>query len=226
MLDSVGRQRHACHVLVDRAAGAGVPDDFVTRLVQSQGTVTPPMDDDGVRRNVGGVIVGAVDTTSKATVLALDQLLSRPAALEQAQKAARQGNDVLVAAYAFEALRFNPHNPIIVRTCHRDTVIAEGTERETHIEKGTIVYAATLSAMFDPAVLTEPDAFRIDRPASNYLHFGRGMHTCFGERLNRVTVPEALKHLLLLPGLRRAAGEAGEIRYDGPFPEHCFVEFD
>lgn len=208
------------------AAGADVPDDFVTRLLRSRADVAPQIDDDGVRRCIGGVIVGALDTTSKAIVLALDQLLRRPAVLAQAQAAARAGDDSLVAAYAFEALRHNPHNPIIVRTCHRDTVVAAGTDRETQIERGTTVYAATLSAMFDPTVVAEPHEFRVPRPASNYLHFGRGQHTCFGERINQVTVPEALKQLLLLPNLRRAPGDEGEIAYDGPFPQRYIVQFD
>lgn len=204
--------------------GAAVPDDFVTRLVQSQ--KKSGIDDDGVRRSLGGVIVGAVDTTSKATVLALDQLLRRPSALAGAQAAARAGDDRRVSAYVFEALRFNPHNAIIMRTCHRGTTIAAGTERETRLERGTTVYAATLSAMFDETVVDEPEEFRVDRPASNYLHFGRGQHTCFGERINQVTIPEAVKQLLLLPSLRRAPADEGEIVFDGPFPERYVVEFD
>jgi cytochrome P450 len=206
------------------AQGVAVPDDFVTRLVQSQEKAA--IDDDGVRRSIGGVIVGAVDTTSKATVLALDQLLRRPAALAEAQAAARAGDDRLVSAYVFEALRFNPHNSIIVRTCHRDTTIAAGTERETRLERGTTVYAATLSAMFDESVVDDPEEFRAGRPASNYLHFGRGQHSCFGERINLVTIPEAVKQLLLLPNLRRAPGDEGDIVFDGPFPERYVVEFD
>jgi len=206
------------------SSGAPVPDDFVTRLVQSQ--TQAGIDDDGVRRSLGGVIVGAVDTTSKATVLALDQLLRRPEALAGARAAARAGDDQLVSAYAFEALRFNPHNSIIVRTCHRDTVLAAGTERETTIERGTTVYAATLSAMFDETVVERPQEFRAGRPASSYLHFGRGQHTCFGERINQITIPEALKQLLLIPNLRRAAGDDGELVFEGPFPERYLVELD
>lgn len=206
------------------AQGLPVPDDFVTRLLQTQ--AESAIDDEGVRRSIGGVIVGAVDTTSKATVLALDQLLRRPSALAEAQAAARAGDDQRVSAYTFEALRFNPHNSIIVRTCHRDTVIAAGTERETRVERGATVYVATLSAMFDEAVVERPEEFRAGRPASNYLHFGRGQHTCFGARINQITIPESLKQLLLLPNLRRAPGDEGEIVFEGPFPERYVVEFD
>jgi len=201
-------------------------DDLLTRMLKLQGEEATRLDDDGVRRNVGGIIVGAVDTTSKAIAFALDSLLRHPQALAEAQQAALADDDAKVAAYVFEALRFNPHNPLILRTAHRDYVLAKGTERETLIPKGTTVVAATLSAMFDDAVFPQPDTFRTDRPPERYMHFGRGMHTCFGERLNLVTVPQVLKRVLKLKNLRRASGPDGQLQHEGPFPSHLVVEFD
>src|SRR5688572_19132099 len=92
-----------------RALRAGqAPDDFVTRLLRLAASEYPDFDDDTVRRNIGGVIVGAVETQAKGIVHALEQLLARPAELEKAQQAARSGDDALLSQYVFEALRFNP----------------------------------------------------------------------------------------------------------------------
>ena len=65
--------------------------------------------------------------------------------------------------YVFEALRFNPHNPLIVRRCLRDARLGSGSY-ETNVRAGSTVYALTLSAMFDKDVFAEPETFRIDRP--------------------------------------------------------------
>lgn len=199
-------------------------DDFVGRLLEQQ-AADPSIDDDLILRNVGGVIVGAVDTLSKAIAHSLDQLLRRPDALASAQRALG-GDDAGIAAHAFEALRFNPHNPILIRQCHADTPVGTGTEHETVVRAGSTVVAMTLSAMFDGAVFERPDEFRSDRPAAAYLHFGRGLHTCFGERINRVVIPRALRALLGLDGLAYREGSSGAIAYDGPFPERMPLSFD
>jgi cytochrome P450 len=82
-----------------------------------------------------------------------------------------------------------------------------------------------LSAMFDPDVFIEPAVFRADRE-TEYLHFGYGMHRCFGYAINGVQIPEIGATLLRLPNLRRAPGSAGRIAYDGPFPDRLILEFD
>jgi hypothetical protein len=56
--------------------------------------------------------------------------------------------------------------------------------------------------------------------------WGYGMHTCFGAYINRAVMPAILKPLLAKPGLRRAAGAAGQIDGGGtPFPQHFWVEW-
>lgn len=199
-------------------------DDFLTRLVRLQSS--HGIDDDGVRRGFGGVVVGSVDTQSKAMCNALDQLLRHPEALHAAERAAREGNEALLLDYAWEAQRFNPHNPILVRFCRNGATLAKGTERETKIPPGTSVYVVTLSAMFDENVIEHPEEFRVGRPRDHYIHFGWGQHRCFGEPFNRVVVPRALMHLLRLKNLR--IGESGwaRIEYDGPFPQTYRLDFD
>jgi cytochrome P450 len=207
------------------STGAQAPDDFVTRLVQQQ-MADPSVDDDLLRRNIGGVIVGAVDTQSKAIAHAVDALLRRPAALESARRAARAGDTRAVAAHVWEALRFNPHNSALFRYCRSGAVIAEGTDRRTAIDAGTTVVVLTISAMFDPLRFPQPDEFRTDRPSDDYLHFGHAQHMCFGTRINGIVLPLAVKELLLLDQLRYDDDGEGEIEYEGPFPDRMRLRFD
>ena len=207
-------------------AGHDVPDDFVTRLVRLQRHDDTRLADEGIRRNLGGVVVGAVDTTSKAATHAVDQLLRRPRALAAARRAATEGDLDEVGRHVLEALRFNPINPVLSRHAARPTVLAQGTRRERCIRPGLGVYAAILPAMFDPAAFDRPGRFRTDRPAPPYLHFGHGLHTCYGRRVNAIQLPEVVAPLLRLPNLRRAPGEEGRISYDGPFPDRLVLEFD
>jgi cytochrome P450 len=205
----------------EQAAGT-CGDDYLSRLVAQQSDPAGGLDDDGIRRNIGGIITGAVDTQSKAMSQVIEQLLKRPDALQIALGAIRDGDDALLARCVFEALRFDPINPILPRMCHVDHVLCEGTPHAKPIPSGTMVYAATLAATFDPDKVNDPDEFRPDRPADDYLQFGLGVHRCFGERFNDVVLPEAIKVILPLRNLRLE----GPIKYEGPFPDHLPLRFD
>jgi len=214
-------------VIRDRKARPSDADDVLNRCLAMQKAGVPGMDDLGIRNNLIGLIIGAVPTTSKAAVQALDQLLDRPDALAGAQRAARASDDPLLARHVFEALRFNPVNPVIYRRANRDTVIARGTLRARTIPQSTMVLAANYSAMFDRLKLDEPESFRTDRPWDNYILWGDAMHTCFGAHINQVLIPTILKPLLQRKGLRRAAETTGLIDTRGtPFPVHFVLEFD
>lgn len=202
-------------------------DDFLSRLIRTRAEFgAPSFDDFDIRRNIAGIIIGAVDTLSKAVAQLVAELLGRPGELAGARRAAEQDDLEVVSRYAFEALRFDPLNPILLRVCHRDSVVARGTPREARISAGSTVCVATQSAMFDPEVFDQPQRFRLDRPYEHYLLFGDGQHRCFGEPINRVIIPEILMALLRLPGLRRAPGRAGTMSFEGPFPDRLWLEFD
>jgi cytochrome P450 len=201
------------------------PDDVLGRLLLLQNAEHAWLDDRSVRRNLSGLIVGAVDTTSKFVTLGIDELLRRPEALAGARAAAMAGETDRVRNYVYEAVRFNPHHPLQVRFCKHETEVAAGRPRAHKIPAGSTVFVVTLSAMFDPEVFIEPKVFRADREVE-YLHFGYGMHRCFGRAINGVQIPELVATLLRLPNLRRAPGSAGRIAYDGPFPDSLILEFD
>jgi len=222
----------ACRCAIDaaiasRKAAGAVKDDVLGRCLVLQKANQPGMDDLGIRNNLIGLVIGAIPTISKACVQVLDQLLDRPRALQSAQAAARRGDNALLAAHVFEALRFNPINPLIYRRATCDVTIAAGSLRARAIPKGTMVLASNFSAMFDPLKIEAPESFRTDRPWGEYMLWGYGMHTCFGAYINRSVMPAILRPLLAKPGLRRAAGNAGRIDGGGtPFPQHFSVEWD
>lgn len=202
-------------------------DDVLARLVKLRPAPGLGFDEERVAANVMGLLVGMVETSSAAVVQALDQLLSRPDALADAALAARREDHEAVARHVWEALRFDPINPFVARLSVAPYVVGAGTAHATAIPAGTLTLAATRSAMRDEAALAEPEAYRTDRPGHAYLHLGYGPHACLGAQVSLVQVPEIVRQILLLPGLRRAEGEAGRIDFrGGPFPERFCVAFD
>ncbi|HEU4414039.1 MAG TPA: cytochrome P450 [Candidatus Angelobacter sp.] len=213
-------------IIAQRKAQPSQADDLLNRCLALQGLGLPGMDDISIRNNFTGLIAGAIPTTSKCCAQAMDELLKRPAALAAAQEAARAGNDPLLAQYVFEALRFNPNNPGLFRTAAEDYTVARAESHATLVPKGTTVLAATQSAMFDGRVIDSPGDFLTGRPDYGYMHFGYGLHRCFGQYVNRVQIPGILKPLLQRRQLRRAAGNSGQLQRTGPFPSRLTVEFD
>jgi cytochrome P450 len=209
-----------------RKANPTDAEDVLARCLALQASGTPGMDDLAIRNNLIGLVIGLVPTLSKAAVQALSQLLDRPEALAMAQAAARANDDTKLAEIVFEALRFDPVNPMIYRRATRDTEIARGTRRALRIPAGTMVLAANLSAMFDPMAMEAPEDFRPGRPWGDYMLWGYGMHACFGGWINRAVVPAMLKPVLAKQGLRRADGAEGRIDGRTPFPASMTVLFD
>jgi cytochrome P450 len=199
-----------------RAWDAERKDDVMGRLLrlQREGDVAG-LNDDGICRTLGGLVIGMVETTSQAAVQALLVLFSRPDVLANAAAAAKADDDDTLSDLIFEALRFRPINPMVVRVAQEDYNLAAGEQHQTLIRKGTMVFALTWSAMFDPRVVDAPEEFRPDRPDYHYLHFATGLHVCYGRYISRIQVPQILKPLLKLEGLHAAAAP----EYDGTFPQ-------
>lgn len=213
--------------IAERKASGSKADDVIGRCLAMQSAgVAGVLEDIDIRNNIVGLLIGAVPTLSKASCLALDELLRRPEELRGAQKAAQDGNDELLAQYLWEALRFNPHQPVLYRRATRDAVIARGTLRETTIPEGRMVFAVTLSAAFDPLDVPLANEFRTNRPADTYMTWGYGMHNCFGEVINRAVIPAILKPVLKLRNLRYADGWEGIDTRGTPFPAHMKLAYD
>ncbi len=217
------RQRLDTLLAKRRAADDEGKDDVMGRLLRLQraGDVAA-LDIDGVCRALMGLVIGMVETTSQAAIQALLVLFSRPDALARAAAAAKADDDDALADLIFEALRFGPINPMVVRVAKEDYRLAAGEPHETLIPKGTTVFALTWSAMFDPRVLEAPEEFRPGRPDYHYLHFATGLHVCYGRYISQIQIPQILKPLLKLKGLR----PAGAPEFDGTFPETFKVATD
>jgi cytochrome P450 len=203
-------------------SGADVPDDVLTRLLRHR-PAEGGLRDISIRHNLIGLITGWIPTVSKAFAVGIEELLRRPAELDAAQRAARDGDRELVAAYFFEALRFRPQTWALLRICAADHTVAPATDRARTVREGAKVLVATQSAMFDERAVVAPEEFRVDRPWSVYLHFGHGLHTCFGLDINRVHLPALATALLEGPRIARAPGAEGRLRWRGAYPSRLSV---
>lgn len=199
------------------------PETILKRAIILRDAGTKGFEGAGIRNNMIGLVIGAIPTISKACVQALDILFAYPDALKAAQQAAAQGDENAVGSIVFEALRFNPVNPVIYRRATRDCEIAAGTLRACKIKKDAMVLASNLSAMFDPAEMEQPDSFRADRPWDKYMLWGYGLHRCFGDAINHAIIPALLTPLLAGGPLKRANGSAGKPDVATPFPQHFTV---
>ncbi len=123
-------------------------------------------------------------------------------------------------------MRFDPLAPVMPRVALADGIIAAGTTRECRVPKGAKLMVGLSSAMMDSRRINDPYGFHPGRPASDYFHFGHGLHQCFGMHINRAVLPLMLKPLLKRDNLRRAPGSAGRLRKQGAFAVALNVRYD
>lgn len=218
-------RKHIDQLIADRKASGEEKDDVLGRLLKMQKSNLPGLTDEDIRNNLIGIIIGAIPTTSKCAALVLDYLLDRPDIMSQAKNVAEQNDLKTLNKYVLESLRFNPFGPGFFRDCIQDYVIAKGSFRSKKIRKGTRVMIATLSAMWDRREIKGPKKFDINRPDYQYMHYGYGLHTCFGQYINSVQIALIVKSLLVKKNLKRVPGEAGNLELDGEFPSHLHVTF-
>ena len=217
---------HIDREIARRRASPEPKDDVLGRCLALQAQGVPGYADEQIRTALMGFIVGGPPQPPMVVPQALEQLLRRPEALAGAQQAARDDDDALLAGYVFEAMRFDPLAPSLPRIALADAVIAAGTRRARKVAKGTALAVAMSSAMMDDRRVPEPRRFDPRRPDEAYIHFGHGLHTCFGIHINKAVLPLMLKPLLRRPNLRRAPGRAGRLRKQGPFAVSLHVMYD
>lgn len=155
--------------------------------------------------NVGGLLIGAIETTSHTVVNALVALAEDKVRLAAATQAAID-DDTAFDGFVFEALRFRPAFPYFFRLCHRDTELGGGTPHVTTVPKGATVLAVTQSAMLDPAGFAHPTRFDPTRDQGDAFTFGQGLHECLGRHVARVMVPEIVRQILRRPVLQFGSG--------------------
>jgi cytochrome P450 len=171
------------------------------------------LDDDTVRRTLGGMLVGSIDTTA-SSVAKIVWVLAKDKTLLAAVKADADSPSKL-GGWCHEALRRWPHNPAVLRRAATDTVF-----NTVQVKKGDQIIAWTQAAMMDPTVFPRPGLLRPDRPSAHYLHFGGGLHPCAGRVVNDFQIP-----LLVGALVRRGIKSVGTVQWAGPFPAHLPVRF-
>ena len=200
------------------------PNSVFARLLASSVVGKPPLNEERIVSNMAGLLVGAIETTSQAIVQATQQLLLRAELRDQIGAAARADDPAAFDALVWEALRFNPITGLVPRFTERDAVLAPGAPHETAIKRGTIVAVCTGSAEFDADVIDAPDEFRPGRPDATMFHLGFGHHECLGKHVGIRMIPEAVRQIVLTPGIALIAGPDGQIDFTGSsFPEHFKV---
>lgn len=195
---------------IDAAVASAGPETLLGRAAALGRAGDPAFDADGLRTQMLGILIGAVATLNKASVLALTELLARPAVLARARTVAARGDERRLAGFIWEALRFSPNQPFIYRRAARNTAI-----RGRPVPAGRMVLACTLSAMHDETAVPEPSAFRANRAWSQQLPWGDGVHRCWGDAINRAILPAMLAPVLARPGL---AAEGPPETGGTPFP--------
>jgi len=191
-------------------------DDIVKRMVRSAFAeqVDFPLTRIGV--NAGGLLIGAVETTSQAVAQVLQFFIDRPELLAQAKSASVESDTTKIDGMVWEALRFVPISPYMFRQLSQDYTIAKGTDRETFIKKGTNVLTLTQSAMFDTYAYENPDEFNADRNWYHNFNFGFASHDCLGKYVGMAMIPEMVRQVMLRTDIQAIS----PMNYkDGPFPE-------
>ncbi len=201
-------------------------DDTVSRLLRATATGLSGLDAEAVVSNVCGLLVGAIETTSQAIANATEQILLRPDVTSRAIAAAEAADVDGFDAIVWEALRFNPMTTFVTRIVAEPAVLGPGSPHETAVKPGTVIAVGIGSAMFDPGVFPDPDGFQVRRRTA-YLHTGFGPHECLGQFVAYAIVPETVRQVLLLHGIRLRDGDSGRIDdAGGPFAEHLVLAHD
>jgi cytochrome P450 len=169
---------------------------------------------DLIRRTLGGMLVGSIDTTATCvakimTIVGQDKKLA-------AGIAADVDNFARLHGWCWEALRRWPHNPIVLRSAAIETQLAG---LDIHVNDQIFVY--TQAAMLDTSVFPDPQVLNPARPTKPYLHFGGGLHPCAGRDINAFQIP-----LLVGALVRRGVKSVGTIDWAGPFPDRLPVTFN
>lgn len=189
--------------------------DMVSRLLLLSGSQALRFDPTAVVLNLGGLLIGAVETTSHCAVNALSVLMRDPERLASARAAAGEADPARLDGMVWEALRLEPAFGYFFRVAEQDATLARGSDYETKIPAGTTVLGLTASAMRDPEAIAEPERFDPARAVADTYTFGLGLHECLGRAIASVMVPEIVRQALLAEGFTLGTVDRGR----GPVPE-------
>jgi cytochrome P450 len=188
-------------------------DDVLGRLMAEPSRGDVAWDDEAARRNLTGLLVGAIDTTSTTVPRIVYVLGSDPALLARVERDVNDRSRML--GWCSEALRSWPSAPLLFRRTSQATVIGGRA-----IPPDTVVGAFTQAAMHDPSAFPQSMDLDPTRPPSHYMNFGGGLHPCAGRGINDVQLPELVSQLV-----SRGIAHVAQPRFVGPFIDELVVTF-
>lgn len=203
-------------------SGGRLRDTLLSRLITLQQTDQPSFNDKEIAGNLAGVFLGALEPTNKAVANAMRAIYARPEVLVMAREAARKDDVETMSKIAFEALRFYPNAPALMRYNDTERSIGGDGRKRRSIKADKTIFLMTQSAMFDNRAVANPKTFDINRPREQYLYFGLGLHTCYGNYINFITIPEMLLALFKLDGLT----PVNKVVNEGPFPDQWTMRLE
>lgn len=136
----------------------------------------------------------------------------------------------LVELHVLELMRFRPVFPVLGRDVPRDTTFDAGSGHCPAVKGGGSLTMITISAMFDPRVVSANDAYDPARPwldrDERTLMFGYGERRCPGRDRAIDILVSAMIGVLSLPRIRQPRWPSpGRMKYDGPMVESMPLEF-
>ncbi len=198
-------------------------DNIVTRMLRASYPEQMDFDLTRIGTNAGGLLIGAIETTSQAVAQSIEMILKDPAVFNMAKEAAQLDDTTAFDNIVWETLRYVPISPFVFRQAVEKHTVAKGRPHETTIDAGTYVLAATQSAMFDPYAYDDPDSFNPDRTFYHNFNFGYGSHECMGKYVGMVMIPEMIRQVVMRTNIKAN----GDIDYDGkPFPAYFNLSWE
>lgn len=176
-------------------------DDLMTALIEARDQADRLTELELVDLCVS-ILVAGHETTASQIPNFMVTLFDHPAAL-----AKLRSDPSLIPGAVEELMRFVPlgAGAGFPRYAVEDVQVGE-----VLVRAGEPVVVAIGAANRDALRFDDADELRVDRPPTQHLGFGHGVHHCLGAALARMELQEALRALLLgLPGLH----VAGDIRW-------------
>ena len=206
-------------------AGEDVPDDVLTRLLRYQDEGEPNFHDIAIRHNILGNITGWIPTISNAFPRIVDELLEQDQ-LEGAQEAARAGDRELVAAYCFEASRFNPQNFALLRYVPRTRRSPPAPTARRRSRRARRCSPRRCRRCTTSARSTTPTRFAPTARGATTCSSATACTRATASRSCARSCPRWRPRCSRARALERARGGDGKLRFKGPFPSGLTVRFD
>ncbi|MFG3438208.1 cytochrome P450 [Nonomuraea sp. NPDC047897] len=193
-------------------------DDLLSGLATYEGPdgSMAPAD---VVATAGLLLIAGHETTVNLIANGMLTLLRHPELL----KRLRSEPD-LVPRFVEELLRYEPP----VQFLPQRVALADIEIAGTTITAGSPVVLALASGSRDAAHVPDPDVFDPDRPYTEHLGFGGGVHYCFGAALARLETQLALRELAGRLRAPRLVADPPPYRPSATLrgPRHLLVDYD